>query len=105
MPSIRASLVRALVHSRLDYCNGILANAPLGLVGCLQSVLRSAARLVLRLPPRASVTQLMRVRLHWLPVQQRITFKMCILAFKCSHGHLCFVRATGNTAHLWQLFV
>ena len=80
------SLVRALVHSRLDYCNGILANAPLGLVNCLQSVLRSAARLVLRLPPRASVTQLMRDQLHWLPMQQRVVFKLCTMAFKCIHG-------------------
>jgi hypothetical protein len=53
------SLVCAVVHSRLDYCNGILANAPLGLVNSLQSVLRSAARLILRLPPWASVTQRM----------------------------------------------
>ena len=53
---------------------------------CKLDALRSAARLVLRLPPRASVTQLMRDRLHWLPVQQRITFKLCTLAFKCSHG-------------------
>jgi hypothetical protein len=80
------SLVRALVHSRLDYCNGILANAPLGLINCLQSVLRSAARLVLRLPPWASVTQLMRDQLHWLPMQQRITFKLCTMTYKCIHG-------------------
>ena len=50
------ALVRALVHSRLDYCNGVLANAPLGLYNKLQSVLRSAARLVLRLPRRASIS-------------------------------------------------
>ena len=80
------SLVRAMVHSRLDYGNGILGNAPLCLVNSLQSVLRSAARLVLRLPPWTSVTQLMRDQLHWLPVQQRITFKLCTLAFKCIHG-------------------
>ena len=58
------SLVRALIHSRLDYCNAVLANAPLGLIAPLQSVMRSAAPLVLRLPSRASVTQLMRDRLH-----------------------------------------
>jgi len=79
------SLVRALVHSRLDYCNGILANAPIGLVNCLQSVLRTAARLVLRLPPWASVSQLIRDRLHWLPVKHRITHKLCTMAFKCTH--------------------
>jgi hypothetical protein len=80
------SLVRALVHSRLDYCNGILANAPLGLVNCLQSALRSAARLVFQLPPWARVSQLIRDHLHWLPVPQRVTFKLCTLAFKCIHG-------------------
>jgi len=24
--------------------------------------------------------------LHWLPVRQRITFKLCVLAYKCLHG-------------------
>ena len=80
------SLVRALIHSRLDYCNGILANAPLGLVAPLQSVMRSAARVVLRIPSRGSITQLMRERLHWLPIQQRVKFKQCTLAFKCVNG-------------------
>src|SRR5664279_3245894 len=79
-------LVRALVHSRLDYCNGMLANAPQYLINSFQSVLRSAARLILRLPISVSVSQLMRDQLHWLPVQQRITFKLCTLAFKCIRG-------------------
>jgi len=24
--------------------------------------------------------------LHWLPVRQRITFKLCVLTYKCLHG-------------------
>jgi hypothetical protein len=80
------ALVRALVHSKLDYCNGILGNAPKGLINSLQSVLRSAARLVLRLSSCSSVTQLLRNRLHWLPVEQRVTFKLCTLAYKCING-------------------
>ena len=28
----------------------------------------------------------MRDILHWLPVQQRIKFKLCTLAFKCTRG-------------------
>src|SRR5260221_14765668 len=46
------ALVRALVHSRLDYCNGALAGLPKYHNDRLQSVLRLAARLVLRLPSR-----------------------------------------------------
>ena len=77
------ALVRALVHSRLDYCNGVLAGLPINQVNRLQSILRTAARLVLRLPGRASVTDRMRDDLHWLDVSKRVTFKHCVLAFKC----------------------
>ena len=79
------SLVLALIHSRLDYCNGILANAPSSLINSLQSVQRSAARLALRLPSRASVTKPMLNHLHWLPVQQRVLYKLGVQAYKCIH--------------------
>ena len=75
------SLVRALVHSRLDYCNSILANAPSGLLGQLQSVLRAAARLVLRLPARSKVSDLMHEKLHWLDINKRVTFKLCVIRY------------------------
>ena len=39
-------LVHALVPSRLDYCNSVLARLPWSLVQQLQSVLNSAARLI-----------------------------------------------------------
>ena len=38
--------MHAFVHSRLDYCNRVLARLPWSLVQQLQSVLNSAARLV-----------------------------------------------------------
>ena len=40
-------LVHALVHNRLDYCNSVLARLPWSLVQQLQSVLNSAACLIL----------------------------------------------------------
>ena len=39
------SLVRALIHTRVDYCNGLLAAGPKYLHEKLQCVLRAAARL------------------------------------------------------------
>ena len=50
------ALVRAMTHSRLDYCNILLAGLPTGQMSRLQSVLRGAARLVLGLPGRAPVS-------------------------------------------------
>jgi len=49
-------LMHSCVHSFtpvLDYCNAVLANDPQMLVALLPSVLRSAARVVLRCPHRA----------------------------------------------------
>ena len=40
----------------------------------------------MRLPGRASVTDRMRDDLHWLDVSKHITFKHCVLAFKCQTG-------------------
>ena len=79
------ALVRALIHSRLDYCNGVLAGLSLEKYRRLQSIMKVSARLVLRLPSYASVTQLMHDRLHWLDVPQRIKYKLCVLTFKCIH--------------------
>ena len=79
------ALVRALIHSRLDYCNGVLAGLSLEKYRRLQSIMKASARLVLRLPSYASVTQLMHDRLHWLDVPQRIKYKLCVLTFKCIH--------------------
>ena len=52
----------------------------------LQLVLRSAAWLVLKLASRDSVTDLMRDRPHWLCFPYRVTFKLCVFAYKCQHG-------------------
>ena len=80
------ALVCSFIHSRLDYCSAILAGQPDYIYKCLQSVLRSAARLVLKLASCDSRTDLMWDRLHWLCFPYRVTFKLCVLAYKCQHG-------------------
>ena len=73
-------------HTRVDYCNGLLAAGPKYLHEKLQCVLRAAARLVLQLPHRASISDIMRRQLHWLEMPDRIRFKLCTLVFRCLHG-------------------
>ena len=85
MDAARA-LVRAMIHSRLDYCNSLLAGLPSGQMSRLQSVLRASARLVLGLPGRAPVSAAMHDMLHWLSFPQHVTFKLCLLTYKCLHG-------------------
>ena len=77
------ALVHAFVSSRLDYCNCLLYGIAEKQLDFLQSVLRSAARLVLRKRKFDSISSDMRDKLHWLPVKQRIEYKICMLVYKC----------------------
>ena len=54
------SLVRALIISRLDYCNGLLGGAPAFLLARLSGVLCAAARLVLQLPRTGHISVAMK---------------------------------------------
>ena len=56
------------------------------LLGQLSGVLRAAARLILLLPRSESVTDRIRTELHWLDIPSRVTFKLCVLAYRCIHG-------------------
>ena len=80
------ALVRALILTRLDYCNGLFGGAPKCLLSPLSSVLRAAARLILLLPHTSSVENEIRTVLHWLDVPARVTFKLCLLVHRCLHG-------------------
>ncbi|CAM4587801.1 unnamed protein product [Leuciscus chuanchicus] len=67
-------IVQALVISRLDYCNALLAGLPACATKPLQMTQNAAARLVFNEPKRAHVTPLF-TSLHWLPLAARIKFK------------------------------
>ncbi|KAI7794279.1 reverse transcriptase [Triplophysa rosa] len=78
-------LVQALVLSRLDYCNALLAGLPACTTKPLQMIQNAAARVVFNEPKRAHVTPLF-IKLHWLPIVTRIKFKALLLAYKTTTG-------------------
>ncbi|XP_075995206.1 uncharacterized protein LOC143009231 [Genypterus blacodes] len=78
-------LIQALVISRLDYCNSLLAGAPASAIRPLELVQKAAARLVFNLPKFSHTTCLLR-SLHWLPVAARIQFKTLVLAYRAVKG-------------------
>ena len=69
------TLIHAFVTARIDYCNSLLYGQPKCILKRLQSVLNSAARLIHLTSRYEHVTPLL-IQLHWLPVEQRITFKL-----------------------------
>lgn len=80
------TLVQAFVSSRLDYCNAILHGLPEKLMRRLQSVQNAAARMITSARRRDHITPILR-QLHWLPVRQRVDFKIAVLVFQCLTGH------------------
>ena len=79
------SLVHAFVTCRLDNCNSLLIGSPSFLIQKLQCIQNCAARLVTGQPKFAHVTPILK-ELHWLPIEQRVAFKVLLLAYKGLNG-------------------
>ena len=76
------SLVHAFISSRLDYGNAVLSGIGSGLVKRLQLIQNAAARLVSIIRKFDHITPVLK-EMHWLPVIQRIKYKIAMLVFKC----------------------
>lgn len=86
-------LGNSLVSSRLDYCNSLFFGLPDSSLFRLQRVQNALARVVFPSTKRHDhITPILR-RLHWLPVRERITFKIASLTFQTlSHGSPSYLR-------------
>ena len=83
--STAIQLVNIFIISQVDYCNSVLSEAPACLTDRVQSVLNAAARLICGRWWYDHMTDLIRDRLHWLPVSHRIRFKWGLFAYKGLH--------------------
>ena len=73
--------VRSLVLSRIDYCNGLLSSIPSTQLDRVQRLQNWAARLVFQVS-RDHPSQPLLNSLHWLPLKQRIIFKLLLFVYK-----------------------
>ena len=79
-----SSLVLSLCVSHLDYCNAVLYGLPDITINRMQRVQNMCVCLVLRWTKWDSAKACL-AKLHWLPIRQCITFKICVLTYKLLH--------------------
>ena len=80
-------LMVSLVLSKMDYCNSLFTGLPQNLLNKLQPVQNCAAKVCLRKRKFDHVTPLL-ISLHWLPVKERIEYKISTLCHKHFIGNL-----------------
>lgn len=78
-------IVQSLVISHLDYANCLLVNITKKQLNKLQRVQNRAAKMVLNRSKFESATRA-RFDLHWLPIPERIEFKILMIVYKCVNG-------------------
>ena len=83
--SATEKIVHALISSRLDFGNALLHNLPQSQLSKLQKLQNAAARIVTLSPKRTHITPILQ-SLHWLPINDRIVFKILLLIFHCVQG-------------------
>ena len=79
--SVARTLACSLINSRLDYCNSLLHRAPESTLKKPHRSQNTAARVILAANCRSDAKPLLR-QLHWLPVCQRVLYKMAALTWK-----------------------
>ena len=81
------TITSACIFSKIDYCNSLYFGVNESLINKLQSVQNSVARLLRKKCGKRNVPIQDFIRsCHWLPVKERIVFKICVIVHKCIHG-------------------
>ena len=80
-----SQLKHAFITSRIDNCNTILYGIPDTILSDLQRIQNTTARILTKCGDRNYPSINLLKKLHWLPVRQRITYKILILTFKAYH--------------------
>ena len=71
----------ATVSSKLDYCNSLYNGISQANLNKIQRIQNTLARVVTNTSKFEHIIPILK-KLHWLPIKQRIDYKLCLLTYK-----------------------
>jgi hypothetical protein len=80
------TVAASLIQSKLDYCNSLYLGLPTSNTARLQLVQNAIARVVTKTPRREHISPVLK-SLHWLPIKQRIIFKVIAITHSLLHSN------------------
>lgn len=96
------TIVNSLIVCKLDYCNGMFYGVDERWIDELQRIQNAAGKAVYGLYKHDHVGNTLQ-KLHWLPVRERIIYKVLLIVFKCLNGmgpqYLTEMLTYGNYSH------
>ena len=75
------TIITAIVHSKLDYCNSLYFNIPKTQINRLQQIQNSLTRTVANTSKYSYMTPVLE-SLYWLKIEQSIQYKLISLTYK-----------------------
>ena len=81
-----AQLIHVLISSRIDYCNSILYGMSDSVISDLQHIQNTATRILAKCGHSFFHSKIILNKLHWLPIKQRIVYKILITTHKVYHS-------------------
>ena len=79
--SAATALANSLVSSKLDYCNSLYNGISQANLNKIQRIQNTLARVVTNTSKFEHITPILK-KLHWLPIKQRIDYKLCLRTYK-----------------------
>ena len=82
---LNRSFIHSFITSRLDNNNVLLYGLPANQLYRLQKIQNTAARILTFSRKSCHITPILK-ELHWLPINQRIIFKLLLIVYKCTNN-------------------
>lgn len=79
-------VINAYVSCQFDYCNSLFSASTKQQIYKLQQIQNTCARFIYKQSRMEHNFTLVFKQLHWLPVDKRIEFKLCLMVHECLYG-------------------